>query len=349
MLDITRKQKNKAKSKYRYIRKMVLFAHCLLFFGCKDKSKEIRNTFLTGFRENGVYAAFFNPITQDVYVGTGEGRILLYTPDLVLKDTMKVKKGVVATTLCSPDGKYMVSTSIDGYLYIWDIQERKLVPYFKNKSHSLQSMTCLFSPLQKYVASTGADSTVVILSWPEKKIVKSCKSEHGFIRFAWFSEDDSEIIWANDGGELYVEDMSGGQPPRHAQISKYAFSCVVSSYAQNELALACDDGHVYIVDYKTLKIKQQFPAHEGPVFVALWNPDFTELSSIGADGYIRMWVKDKDAYVLKQEIKAHDGVICTLYYNMDGTRLVSGGQDGWVKIWDAKKLTTIDSVDTKIR
>ena len=182
MLDITRKQKNKAKSKYRYIRKMVLFAHCLLFFGCKDKSKEIRNTFLTGFRENGVYAAFFNPITQDVYVGTGEGRILLYTPDLVLKDTMKVKKGVVATTLCSPDGKYMVSTSIDGYLYIWDIQERKLVPYFKNKSHSLQSMTCLFSPLQKYVASTGADSTVVILSWPEKKIVKRCKSEHGLVK-----------------------------------------------------------------------------------------------------------------------------------------------------------------------
>ncbi|MBK9353452.1 MAG: hypothetical protein IPN09_05605 [Bacteroidetes bacterium] len=94
-----------------------------MFVGCKDKSKKINNTFLTGFRENGVYAAFFNPISQDIYVGTGEGRILLYSPDLKLIDTAIVKKGVVATTLCSPDGKFMVSTSVDGYLYIWDIQK----------------------------------------------------------------------------------------------------------------------------------------------------------------------------------------------------------------------------------
>ncbi|MBK9353453.1 MAG: hypothetical protein IPN09_05610 [Bacteroidetes bacterium] len=201
--------------------------------------------------------------------------------------------------------------------------------------------------MQKFVASTGADSTVVILNWPEKKVVKICKSEDGFIRFAWFSEDDSQIIWANDGGELYVEDLSDKGETKSAQISKYAFSCVVSSFALNELALACDDGNVYIVDYKTLKIRQQFSAHDGPVFVALWNPDFTELSSIGADGYIRKWVKENGLYVLNQEVKAHDGVICTLYYNINGTKLISGGQDGWVKIWDAKLLSVMDSVDTK--
>lgn len=346
---MTRTNQQKTYKVVEYSRKFIFFLHILLFFGCRTKDKEIRNTFLTGFRENGVYAAFFNPISQDILVGTGEGRILMYDANLKLIDTARVSKGVVATTLCSPDGKYMASTSIDGCLYIWNLEKGNLKLDFKKQSHHLQSMTCLFSPNGKYVASTGADSTVVILSWPQKKIIKTCKSEDGFIRFAWFSEDNLNIIWVNDGGYLFVEKIADNKNILSKRISKYAFSCVVSSQKLQQYTMACDDGNIYIVDKTTLKVSQKIKAHNGPVFVALWNPSFSELSSIGADGYIRKWVIEEGKYELRQEIKAHNGVICTLFYNFDGTKLLSGGQDGWVKIWKSNDMTLLNSVNTIIK
>jgi WD40 repeat protein len=312
-----------------------------LLSGCKSNKTY-------NFNAEGVYGAFFNERTEYVYAGKGNGELILYDPALKEVDRHPFAAGPVSTCISSPDGKYMVNTTADGRLSIWDVSGNVLKPVWEKQLHRSAAWTCLFSPAQHYVLSTGADSTIIVLRWPELTVKANVRSGSGSIRFGWISHDEEDLLWVTEGGFLVRRNLET-QVTDSVLVAPAPLNCVVSDKRKHRMLVAADNGNIYMLDYLSMQAEQVVEAHEGPAYVAeFWDTANTRVSSCGADGYVRTWILDEPGgrYVPDHAVKAHNGVSCTLYYNAAGDKLLSGGQDGWLKIWDAASLELINSVHT---
>lgn len=316
----------------------MLIVQCAFLTTCKAKKNIC-------FNERGIYGAFFNEKYNKIFAGNGNGTLFVLNDSLRLITQKQFADGPVATCISSADNEYMINTSGDGTLYIWKVSVDSIALYYKNKTHSAASMTCLFSPKMKYAVSTGHDSTVVVLDWKNKSIIKRLYAATGTVRFAWFSYDDKYLFWADDNGFLYKTETETWKTFKK-RISPNAVNCIVSDMNNLEIVVSSDDNNVYVLNFLNLKIIQIIKAHKGPVYVAEYlNDKQTEIATCGYDGYITKWKKMDNIYTLEDKTEAHNGPCCTLYYNNDRTRLMSGGQDGWLKIWDSKSLKLLNSVN----
>lgn len=288
------------------------------------------------FNDKGIYGAFFNDKYQRIFAGNGKGELYILDYNLNVLSKKQLAHGPVATCISSPDNEYMINTSGDGTLYIWKVSSDSIALHYKNKIHNTASMTCLFSPKMNYVVSTGHDSTVVVLEWETKKELYRLKSNFGTVRFAWFSYDENYLLWADDKGYFYKTDLEFGTTQIRL-IDNTAINCMVSNTDNTEIVASGENGYVYVLDFKSLDIKEQFKAHKGSAFVAeLYDCERRKIATSGYDGYLTFWERRNKQYELETKIKAHNGPCCTLIYNDDCTKLLSGGQDGYLKIWDTK-------------
>lgn len=314
----------------------------LLLYACKDR---FNSTKFINFNDNGIYGAFFNDKYHKIFVGNGKGQLFVLDYNLRILEKKQFSHGPVATSICSQDNEYVINTSGDGTIYIWKVFEDSISLYYKDKIHHSASMTCMFSPKMNYAVSTGHDSTILVLDWRRKKVLNVLKSKFGTIRFAWFSNDDNFLFWADDKGYLYKTIIAEHWNTTNIKISNNAVNCVVTNLDNTELLLAVESGKVLVVDFKTLKIIQVLNAHKGATFVAeYYDIERKKIATSGYDGNLTFWSRDKHGiYSLENKIKAHNGPCCTLYYNDNCTQLITGGQDGYVKIWDIKSFKLLKS------
>jgi len=331
------KDKNRYE-KYKIVCLMVF--QLLLVYSCKyTKTNRIE------FNEKGVYGAFFNDKYNRIFAGNGRGELFTLDYDLNVLSAHQLAYGPVATSICSSDNEYMVNTSGDGVLYVWEVLPDSLSLVYKEKLHDAPSMTCLFSPEMNYVVSTGHDSAVVVIDWQQKKILQRLKSAYGAIRFAWFSYDDKRLYWADEKGYLYVTRTDNWNTIKK-RISKDAINCLTSNLDDTEMVLSDFKGKIWVVKLPELSVIQVLDAHDGAAFVAeYYDVEKTKVASTGNDGYINIWYKENGKYKKIKSVKAHNSPCCTLFYNDSGDRLLSGGQDGWIRVWDAKTLSLIKEVN----
>ncbi|OQV09949.1 WD domain-containing protein [Cladophialophora immunda] len=123
--------------------------------------------------------------------------------------------GFVAVAI-SPDCKFVVAGSWDGYLRAWDVSGRRLV--FTAEGHTLALVDVRFSPQGANLLTSSLDKTVRIWSFAEQDpgssicCVKTMTGHAFFVQSAAYTHDENWILSGGGDNNVYFWDPTTGVP-----------------------------------------------------------------------------------------------------------------------------------------
>jgi WD40 repeat protein len=106
-----------------------------------------------------------------------------------------------------------------------------------------------------------------------------------------------------------------------------------------DMFVGAGDGVVYVVDLKTMTIKNRLNHSQSKVRTIAISATTGEFAVGYSDHFIRVF--DLDGYRLKKEWKAHTNSVFTLRYSFDGNFLLSGSRDARLKAWNVASDYTL--------
>lgn len=223
-----------------------------------------------------------------------------------ISDAISIEKytahgGPVKNLSQSLDGKFLLSSSFDYSVVLWELPEVREITQLMG--HDAAVNVAKFSPNGQWIASGGDDNQILL--WNVLKILKKkqsavpivLKGHHGKIVGLNFSKDSKFIISASWDGTAKIWDVE--------RASNGIDSMLIS-----------------------------LEGHDGPVNDATFSNNSKFAYTAGYDGHIRYW-RIKDQTYLRSLIKNGWG-INVMYLNEEKGLLGFGSTDGAMVIHDFK-------------
>lgn len=226
----------------------------------------------------------------------------------------------------SPDGRSVVTASLDGAARIFDVASGRRTAIFYG--HTGFVTDAAFSPDGKWIVTASTDRTARV--WQASGEAGVVLAGHrDTIDTASFNADGSRVVTASDDGTARVWDsgilpalqLVGRQPPSVAEA--------VPSPDGRLAASAGADGTVRIwrlADRQELRILHQ----GGSVATVTFSRNGKLILSAGADGSAKLWNAGSG---LLLRVLQTGAPLSTASFSPDGSRLLAGGTDGIVRVW----------------
>jgi len=106
---------------------------------------------------------------------------------------------------------------------------------------------------------------------------------------------------------------------------------VAFSPSGEQLALACADRRVRLLDAADGRVLRELKGHGKPVVAVAYSPDGRQLASASRDRTLRLWNVRTGALV--RTFRGHTRPVYRLAYSPDGQLLASAGMDGRIVLW----------------
>jgi WD40 repeat protein len=257
-----------------------------------------------------VNAVAWSPTENLIATGSNSPSGFLRISDATNGKTIRVFKGhqkPVQSVKFSPDGKYLLSTSLDNTARLWDVktgQEARETPF---EGHSWFVWDAAFSPDGNQIVTASHDGTAIV--WPVNEPYDPAKLR----TFAGHSGAVYAVAYSPDG--KYV--ASGGYDkqvllwePGKVQPFKY-----------EEML----DGQSVAADFKLLG------KHAASVRSVVFSPDGKMVISAAHDNTIKLWHVETGR--LLQTMRGHGSLVRACAISPDGKWVLSGGYDERAKLW----------------
>jgi WD40 repeat protein len=246
--------------------------------------------------------------------------------------TLRQHRGGVTGLALSPDGRYLVSSSEDTTVRIWQLSTGRSLRTLTG--HSGRVYCVAVSPDGRWVASGGNDRTIRLWNLQNGRLIRTLGGwfgghTQGVLAIA-FHPDRKRLVSGSADQTVRLWAISSGKELR-----------TLTGYSQTVNAVAISPDGLTLVSSsleKSLKIRQMGTGRllralrqEYRMTDLLFNADGSRLFIAGSDHQIRVW--DVAMGMAIQTYTGHETPISALTLSADGQYLVSGSEDGMVKLW----------------
>jgi WD40 repeat protein len=289
-------------------------------------------------------------------------------------NTLRGHEDFINSVAISPDGKTIVSGSVDKTLRLWNLQGNPVGQPFQGHKGSVTSVA--FSPDGQTIASGGSDGTVWLWNLQGKPIGKPFRGHGANVTSVAFSPDGQTIVSGSLDKTVRLWNLQGkpiGKPFRGhgANVTSVAFSpdgqtIISGSYDKTlrlwnlqgnpigepfrghganvtSIAFSPDgqtlvsgsyDKTVRLWDLQGNSIGEPFQGHKGPVRSVAFSSDERTIISGSRDKTVRLW--DLQGNLIGELFREHDDSVSSVAVSLDGQILVSGSHDKTVRLWDLR-------------
>ncbi len=278
----------------------------------------------------------------------------------------------------SPDGQELYSSSVDGWVAIWDPVRRQIERAFPAGFHFILSRdgselitrtnvglvavwdAHTFQP-RAQVALPAPDQAWAIALSPDGKTL-AVGGEHGSLGL-WRTDGTPIAILPDLASKVYsIEFSPGGQLIACAltdgtvRLFNLDGSPAATFYAHFGptwdaefspdgalVVTAGDDAYAEIWDVRTGTLRTRLSGHQFGIDKATFDPTGTLVATASLDSNVILW--DAATGEMLHTMKGHTKNINNIHFSPDGTQLASAGEEGSIKLWDVASGRLVHSYD----
>jgi WD40 repeat protein len=237
--------------------------------------------------------------------------------------------GVVTSVAFSPDGKRIVSGSVDKTLKVWDAATGRET--LTLKGHSSSVLCVAFSPDGKRIVSGSDDKTLKVWDAATGRETLTIKGHSTGITRVAFSPDGKRIASCSVDFTLKVWDAATGKET----LTIKGVTSVAFSPDGKRIVSGTFNGVPKVWDATTGKETLTIKGHGsgGVVSLVAVSPDGKRIASIpDVDWTLKVW--DAATGQETQTLEGHTQSVRCLAFSPDGKRIASGSDDKTLKVWD---------------
>ncbi len=253
----------------------------------------------------------------------------------------------VSSLAWSPDGKNIVSGSVDNTVQVWDATTGNHI--YTYHGHSDAVFDVAWSPNGKRIVSASNDGSVQIWNAFAGMHVISHLSPLNtrLIRTPW-----NAVAWSPDGkyvaiggvGDAIVLDSTIGTIKGYYGHHGGSVHSLTWSPDGIYLAIGRDDSTVQVWNVATTSNVYTYTGHSTDVFTVAWSPDGKRIASGDSDGLVQVWdaLTGDHVYINRGHADYYPGhftsgkAIDAVAWSPDGKRIATGSDDTTVQVWQAK-------------
>jgi WD40 repeat protein len=230
----------------------------------------------------------------------------------------------------APDGKFILTGSLDGFARIWDVKTGEMV--LAIPAHENYITEVAWSPTGDAFATGSNDDTV-----------KAWKAKSGELQFVFNHTDDvAGLDWSPGGENIVIAGLDGTAKVLDGQTGELFMSLAGhmdqvwdAAWSPNGAIIATDsrDGLTRFWDASTAKELFRYPNYleEQLVLNSIdWSPDGKRVLIMGVE-FNQVW----DLTSKSQARQSHSRGLTDAKWSPDGQFLATGSLDNTVRIWDS--------------
>ncbi|OMJ66767.1 hypothetical protein SteCoe_36283 [Stentor coeruleus] len=268
---------------------------------------------------------FFNQNTNFV-TGSEDKSIRIWGMNLEKSFKLLGHKSKVLCTKISPDDKYILSSSNDGYIKIWNYMKRVEEREIFLSQNPVTGIVCI--PSQNAFASVSHDGNITL--WSFKTFDSICVIQGKSSKLYGIDLYDKESTLLTYGSEAFVKSwkINKRHPTLNLKSGTSTVKCIALSN-DNRIVFYSLGKIINVYDiYEKLKLAS-FEAHSMQINSLELTKDSTELFSCSDDESIKIWSACE--YKLLDTLNIHSNCVNCIKISMDRQYIYSGSDDKSIK------------------
>ncbi|MBL8160978.1 MAG: hypothetical protein JNJ61_03265 [Anaerolineae bacterium] len=290
---------------------------------------------------NTLWEAIFSPDGQTVAYSDGSTVGLLpLEPQSRVTRNLEGQMAPVRTSVFSPDGASLLTTSEDSTAILWDVATGE--QRFTIEAGGGQGVISgAFSPDGSLIALGGGDGNTTLWDAASGEAIRTLGRQNDWVLGVAFSRDGEQIGAISSDGTVQRWDAATGgnlSLPDQAHDGSALWAIAYSPTA-DIYATAGGDGLVRVWNAETGDLISELSAHTDQVFALAFSPDGRVLASGSGDMSVILW--DTETWQSTSVLQGHSSSVFTIAFSPDGSQLITGGADNTAVLWDAATGTAL--------
>jgi WD40 repeat protein len=257
----------------------------------------------------------------------------------------------VSSVAFSPDGRFVLSGSLDMTLKLWDVATGKLVRTFVGGQGS---NSVAFSPDGRTILSGDWDNTLKLWNVATGELLRIIEGHSGGVRSVAFSPDGRTVLSGSFDQTVKHWDGYTGKLLRTFQAHTLFVTSVAFSSDGLTVLSGSGDNSVKLWDLTTGKLLRTFQGRQladvtQSVQSVTFSPDGRTVLSGSGDKTLKLW--DVATGRVLRTFLGHSHSVDAVAFSPDGRTALSGSHDATLKSWDVttgKLLRTFQGSPTSL-
>ncbi|CAK9300407.1 unnamed protein product [Gordionus sp. m RMFG-2023] len=246
----------------------------------------------------------------------------------------------VTKVLFHPLYSYIVSSSEDATIKIWDFESGEFEKSLKGHTDSVQDIA--FDSLGKLLASCSADMSIKIWDFQSFECVRTLQGHDHNVSSITFTPNGDYLLSASRDKTVKIWEVNTGYCLTTLYGHREWVRCVKVSTDGSHFATCSNDQTIRIWTFGSKECKAELKDHDHVVECIIWAP-------LNSYKYIQEAISNSNLEPIKN---SHDTTKNQYLQNTTLNILISGSRDKSIKIWDTHSaycLFTLHGHDNWIR
>ncbi len=243
----------------------------------------------------------------------------------------------------SPDGRYLVSGSVNRQVNVWEVGATELAGYMKGHTKFVWSLA--FSPDHKTLASTSGDGTVFLWDIEKRSHYRIEESHYALslpLYGVAFSPTGEYFAAGCLDGVVRLWSTASKRPPWKLKGHKNEVYSVAFSPDGRFLATGGNDFTVRIWSVADKREEEILTRQGCRVTSVIYSPDGRFLAYASTDTNI--YIVDLSSGE-SQTLSGHQDIVWSIAFAPDSRLIISGSNDHSVRLWDVASGRQIQTLE----
>lgn len=201
--------------------------------------------------------------------------------------TLKGRSKSLFSVVWSPDGQYIASSAVHGFIDIWNVNSGKCIKTFNIPSKIVDPFA--FSPDGNYIVACTGPGFIEIWNVNSGKRIKTLEGHSLEVYSVAYSPDGSKIVSGSGDKTAKIWDANSGECMQTLEGHSYAVSSVTWRPDGKYIVSGSSDKTLKIWNTNSGKCMQTLEGHSDAVISVTWSSGGGAIVSGSLDKTIKIW------------------------------------------------------------